>query len=101
MVNRLLQATFIHAASHGGISLGIEIHEQHTLTDRDQTGSQIDTRCCFTDASFLIGDRKNFYHNTCSLISISEIWLNNDEMPGSSQARHHDTQYFFNFKLRG
>src|SRR5256885_1835611 len=45
--------------SGGGVALGIEVDDQHALTDRSQRGAEIDRGRGLADAALLIGERQD------------------------------------------
>ena len=62
VIHTQFQRALVHARPHGGIALGVQVHQQDPLTDFGQTCCQIHCCCCFTDAAFLVGNTENFGH---------------------------------------
>ena len=51
-----------NSQSFCGIGLGVRINDQHPLLQHGQACTQVDCRCGFSNASFLICYRNNFTH---------------------------------------
>ena len=55
MINTELTILFVNPRTHGGITLGINIYQQHTFFIGSQRRSKINASSGFTDTAFLIG----------------------------------------------
>ena len=69
--NEKLIGGFWHASpvdsySAGGVSLGIDIHQQSFMTPLAHSGGKVDRCCGFSNAALLIGDSDDLPH-TCFL----------------------------------
>ena len=63
VVHRSLQRSLVNPASHGGVSLRIEVYQQYALFHGCQTGRQIHCRSCFSYSALLVGYCKYLDHS--------------------------------------
>ncbi len=62
VVHRKLQRALVHARTHGGIALRVEVHHQHALADLGQAGGEVDGGGGLANATLLVGNAKNLGH---------------------------------------
>ena len=58
------QRPLVHAGTHGGVALRIQINQQNPLANFGQACGQIHRRGGFTDSALLVGNTKNLGHAT-------------------------------------
>src|SRR5690606_26341068 len=56
------QVVLVDAAAHGGVALGVEVHEQHALGRGRQRRGQVDRGGGLADPAFLVGDSDDAGH---------------------------------------
>ena len=62
LIDRARQRALVHAAAHGRVALGIQVHQQHPLRVGRQSGGEVDRRGGLADAAFLVGDAEDAGH---------------------------------------
>lgn len=45
---------FVDAAAHGGVALGVQVHQKHTLAQACQGRTQVHASRGFADTTFLV-----------------------------------------------
>ena len=56
------RAVLFHAHSRSGIPLGVTVNQKNVLTEQRQSGAEVDTGCCFSNAALLVGESNDFCH---------------------------------------
>ena len=68
VIDRHFQFALVHARSHRGIALRVQIDHQHALANLGQAGGQIDGGGGFADAAFLVGNAEYFGHSVILVV---------------------------------
>jgi hypothetical protein len=59
VVNAAFHLIFIDATAHSGVTLGVEVYQQHALLHGSQRGGQIDAARGLANTAFLVRDCDN------------------------------------------
>ena len=74
VVHRVFEFAFVHARTHGGVSLRVQVNHQHALAYFGQASRQIDGGSGFADPTFLIGNAEDFGHLFLLFLDKNVIW---------------------------